>query len=181
MAKYEKIMDAMGDVFGRKGEIVGIDGSQSPIVLNPIEKLKGEVNDLISDLNYGEFMQVEENERGVIIRIQDNILFPSGNASLNTDSKKVLFDIANILRNIPNDIRIEGNTDNIPINTAEFPSNWHLSSARASNTVLYFIEDCGLDPQKLSIVGNADINPIAANTTPKGRSKNRRVDIVIIK
>ena len=161
--------------------MIKVKGMPDPISIDALQKLKSDVHSLVSELNFDDFIKVEEDDRGVIIRIQEDILFPPGLAELSESSKKVLFSIANIIRNMPNDIRIEGNTDNVPISTNNYPSNWHLSSARASNTVYYFIKECGLDPQKLSIVGNADTNPVADNKTAKGRAKNRRVDIVIIK
>jgi len=82
---------------------------------------------------------------------------------------------------LPNDIRVEGHTDNIPINSSLFPSNWHLSVARALNTAYYLINNEGVPPDRVSIVGNAEFKPIESNETAYGRALNRRVDIVIIK
>ena len=82
---------------------------------------------------------------------------------------------------MPNDIRVEGHTDNIPISSATYPSNWHLSVARALSTAYFLINEQKLDPEKVTVVGYAEYKPIADNLTPQGRAKNRRVDIVIIK
>ncbi len=111
----------------------------------------------------------------------DDILFPSGSDVLNPGSLQILDRIATILKELPNDIRIEGHTDNVPINTVRFPSNWHLSVARALNTAYYLINTEGLIAEKVSIVGYSEYRPIATNDTPDGRAINRRVDIVIIK
>ena len=107
-------------------------------------------------------------------------MFAPGKAELVENSKYVLKNLAVILRALPNDIRIEGHTDNIPINTAVFPSNWHLSVARATSTAYYLMQYENLNPDKISVVGYAEYKPIASNDTPEHRSQNRRVDIVII-
>ena len=109
------------------------------------------------------------------------MVFPSGSADLKKGSQIVLSQLAGIIKELPNDIRIEGHTDNIPISTKQFPSNWHLSVARALNTAYFLISEEGLDPEKVSIVGYSEYKPIESNETALGRASNRRVDIVIIK
>jgi chemotaxis protein MotB len=121
-----------------------------------------------------------ENERGITISILDNILFESGNAELSDESKPILEKMAQLLKTLPNDIRIEGHTDNIPITTEEFPSNWHLSIARATNTAYYLMNDLGLNQERVSVVGNSEFKPLADNTNSESRALNRRVDIVIL-
>jgi len=86
-----------------------------------------------------------------------------------------------VLKILPNDIRIEGHSDNIPINTSTYQSNWHLSVARALNTAYYLITQEKLSADKISIVGYAEFKPLATNETDEGRKLNRRVDLVIIK
>jgi chemotaxis protein MotB len=147
----------------------------------PKETLQEQLDKLILDNNYSSSIQLEENERGIIIHIRENILFPPGRAELSDPSKIVLKKIANVIRNIPNDIRIEGHTDNTPINTAQYPSNWHLSADRALNTGYYLLKTEDISPDKITIVGNGEYKPIADNDSPENRSKNRRVDIVILK
>jgi chemotaxis protein MotB len=88
--------------------------------------------------------------------------------------------VAAVLRPLPNDIRIEGHTDNVPIAGSGFPSNWHLSVARATNTAFYLMDKEGLPPERVTVVGYAEYHPIASNETPAGRTNNRRVDIVIL-
>jgi chemotaxis protein MotB len=85
-----------------------------------------------------------------------------------------------LLKTLPNDIRIEGHTDNIPISTEEYPSNWHLSIARATNTAYYLMNNLGLNQERVSVVGNSEFKPIAENDSPETRALNRRVDIVIL-
>jgi len=184
--KYQKMITAMGDVFGSHDKVVNMkssgNGSSAPGSAEGTgSHLKAELSQLIDKYHYNNSIRLEENERGVIIHILDDILFPSGSSNLATYSVTVLNRLAEILKELPNDIRIEGHTDNVPINTAAFPSNWHLSVARALNTAYYLINTEGLNPEKVSIVGYSEYKPIAANDTPEGRASNRRVDIVIIK
>jgi chemotaxis protein MotB len=81
---------------------------------------------------------------------------------------------------LPNDLRVEGHTDNVPINTAQFPSNWHLSVARALNVAYYLIERHGMTQERVSVVGYSEFQPLVPNSSAENRSRNRRVDIVIV-
>ena len=179
--KYEKMITAMGDVFGNHGKVVNMKSAGPSIVPNDGSHLKSELNELIDKYHYNKSIRLEENERGVTIHILDDILFPSGSAELASYSVTVLNRLSEILKELPNDIRVEGHTDNVPISTAVFPSNWHLSVSRALNTAYYLINKEGLNPEKVSIVGYSEYKPISTNDTPEGRASNRRVDIVIIK
>lgn len=177
--KYEKMINAIGSVFGGANVING-EAVGNKVAVPPIDELKSELSNLIEKHNYGSSISVEQNERGLTLHIMDEILFPSGSSVLNDNSKIVLNKIANIIRKLPNDIRVEGHTDNIPIKSSLHPSNWHLSVARALNTAYYLIEAENLNPDKVSIVGYSEYQPVESNLTPSGRAKNRRVDIVII-
>jgi len=84
-----------------------------------------------------------------------------------------------MVRILPYSVRIEGHTDSVPIHTAEFPSNWELSTERATNVVLHMVRELGISPDKLSAVGYADTRPVATNTSRVSRQKNRRIDIVV--
>jgi len=174
----------MGNIFGTNVKAINNDAFNSAnlkVVASGIEDLKTRLNDVIVRHNYAKSVSLEENERGITIHILENILFPSGKADINKTSQLVLGELASILHQLPNDIRVEGHTDNIPINSDLYPSNWHLSVARALNTAYFLIDGHKLIPEKVTVVGYAEYKPIAENTTPEGRAKNRRVDIVIIK
>ena len=178
--KYEKLKSAFESSF-TGGKIVGIKKTSGELIVTPVDNLRNHLKKLITDNGYSKVIKLEENEHGIIIHILDEILFPSGSADLNKNSLVILNKIASILNQIPNDIRIEGHTDNVPIHTASFPSNWHLSVMRALNTAYYLINNENLKAQRVSIVGNSEYKPIASNTTVSGRAQNRRVDIVIVR
>ncbi len=177
------MMAAMGNVFGTRIETAGLinNGNSGGTRVSPIQTLRGSLQEVIVQYNYGKNVKLLENERGITIRILDNILFTSGDAKLNPKAESVLHKLALVLKKVPNDIRIEGHTDNVPIKNNIFPSNWQLSVARATNTAYYLMKNEGLSPEKVSIVGYAEYKPIATNDTPEGRALNRRVDIVILK
>jgi len=178
--KYKKISAALGDVFGNKGNIVGLEKTGITNQLTPNDRLKEELNDLVTDMKLDNSVRFEEDKRGVVIHILDNLLFASAKADLSGQSRSVLHRLAEILKKLPNDIRIEGHTDDVPISSDQFPSNWHLSVSRALNTAYYLVSVENLLPDKISIVGYAEYKPIDTNVSPEGRSNNRRVDIVVI-
>ncbi|MBI5808001.1 MAG: OmpA family protein [Ignavibacteriales bacterium] len=179
--KYKNVAAALGSVFGKENIVKVVNSGSSKIAEGPKDKLIDQLSKLISDYNYSKSIQLEESERGITVHILDDILFAPGQASINENSKIVLNRLAAVIKSIPNDIRIEGHTDNTPINTPKYPSNWHLSVDRALNTAYYLIQNEGIDPDKVSIVGYAEYRPIAPNDTPESRTKNRRVDLVILK
>lgn len=179
--KYKNVAAALGNVFGKENIVKVTSSGSSKIVEGPKDKLIDQLSKLIADYNYSKSIQLEENERGITVHILDDILFAPGQAVINENSKIVLNRLATVIKSIPNDIRIEGHTDNTPINTPKYPSNWHLSVDRALNTAYYLIQHEGIDPDKVSIVGYAEYRPIAPNDTPESRTKNRRVDLVILK
>lgn len=119
-------------------------------------------------------------KRGLVIRISEHIFFNSGEAMIRPDMEPILNVLGQTLEKIPNQIRIEGHTDNVPINTARFPSNWELSTARATMIVRYLLDHFQFDPERLSATGYAEYRPIDTNSTPEGRLQNRRVDFVIL-
>jgi chemotaxis protein MotB len=121
-----------------------------------------------------------EGDRGLVIRMKDSILFDSGQAALKPAAREVLDKLADMVRELPNQVRIEGHTDNRPISTAQFPSNWELSTARATNVIRHLIENCGLSAKRLSAAGYGEYRPVSDNTTDAGRADNRRVDVVLL-
>lgn len=119
-----------------------------------------------------------ETSRGVTIEINDSILFPAGQAKLQPASTSAMLAIAQVLATSDFPITIEGHTDNVPIATAQFPSNWELSAMRAT-TVLRLFNDGGVGAERLTAIGYGETRPIETNTTVEGRARNRRVSILI--
>jgi chemotaxis protein MotB len=179
-AKYEKMMLNVGEFFGN--EYFADPEFKSDVIDLSDDKftLMNTIKNIIDEYDYSNNIRLIDNERGIIISIMDNILFESGNADLSIASRPILEKMAQLLKTLPNDIRIEGHTDNIPISTEEFPSNWHLSIARATNTAYFLMNDLGLSQERVSVVGNSEYKPVADNKTPESRALNRRVDIVIL-
>ncbi len=125
-------------------------------------------------------VQITEDERGVIIQLRENILFESGKADIKENSKSILNQINSLISTFPNNIIVEGHTDNVPINNFKFDSNWELSTARAVNVVRYFVESKEQKPDRFTAAGYGEYKPIAPNDTPENKSKNRRVNILIV-
>ena len=117
---------------------------------------------------------------GVVISMSGGSLFDSGRADLKSDGVTLLDALAPRLREMPNEVRIEGHTDNVPISTALFPSNWELSSARATTVARRMVEYGWVKANRVIAAGYGDARPMASNDTREGRTRNRRVDIVII-
>lgn len=180
--KYNQWVAAFGGVFGSSqvemktgiGDKGLVDGMNEQIQVRQMLKEALELNGQNSAIS------ISIDERGVTIHIQEELLFPSGQTELKKSSLKTMDSLAYVIKRLPNDIRIEGHTDNIPINTPRFPTNWHLSMTRATNTGYYLIDHHGINPDKVSVVGYGDLRPLSDNATEQGRSQNRRVDIVIL-
>jgi chemotaxis protein MotB len=124
-------------------------------------------------------IQISELQGKMTVRLAEKVLFPSGSATLARDGKGTLQKVADAFRDLRERIvRVEGHTDDVPIKSALFPSNWELSAARAI-AVVRFLQDQGVDPAKLAAAGYGEWQPIAANDTPEGRAQNRRIEITL--
>ena len=125
-------------------------------------------------------VSVNATPEGVVLSLREVGFFDSGSAIVRADARPTLSRIAKVLAEYPNRIRIEGHTDNVPVHTPRYATNWELSTARATELVKRFIEEYGFSPQRLSAAGYAEFHPAGSNATPQGRSQNRRVDLVVI-
>ncbi len=119
-------------------------------------------------------------KRGLVVKLADSVLFASGQIELNDFSREVLEKLSSILFKTGSTIRVEGHTDNIPIRTARYQSNWQLSTDRATNVIMYWIEKHPEIAPRLAAAGYGEFRPLASNDTPEGRAKNRRVEIVLL-
>ncbi|UZE95542.1 flagellar motor protein MotB [Alkalimarinus alittae] len=126
-----------------------------------------------------DMLEIETRGRKIVIRVQEQGSFSSGSARLQSDFLPVLDKLIQMLSEIEGEITVEGHTDNIPINTDQFPSNWDLSVARALEVAHGLFDDGGLDQGRFTVVGLADTEPLVPNDTPEGRAKNRRVEITL--
>lgn len=118
--------------------------------------------------------------RGLIVSLKEAGFFDSGQAHIKPDAYELINTISEVMTQYNNPLRLEGHTDNIPISSAQFPSNWELSTARATNGLKYLLKHFDVDPDKISATGYAEFRPLADNATPEGRAKNRRVDLVML-
>jgi len=182
--KYAEFVNAMEGAFGSpKGVMSGHGGVvQAPVaaVHTEREKIIGELRSAMHLDDKKKPISISYNERGITIHIMEEMLFASGSAVIISASLTELDSLATVLRGLGNDIRVEGHTDDVPINTAAFPSNWHLSVARAVNVGFYLIQHHGLNPERVSVVGYSEYRPLVPNDNPENRARNRRVDIVIL-
>lgn len=152
-----------------------------------IAKVKGTYDELVNDMK-------QEIEQGQIkitqladrlsVSMVDKILFPSGETKITSDGLKVMERIGKVLKNTKDKIiRIEGHTDNVPIHRRlkkKFPTNWELSTARATNVLRFLHEKTGIEAERLQAVGMAEYHPVASNETAAGRSQNRRIEIALL-
>ncbi|HEY3347243.1 MAG TPA: flagellar motor protein MotB [Nitrospirota bacterium] len=123
---------------------------------------------------------ISSGKRGITLTIKDTVLFDQGSAVIRQESLPILQEVGAALVEVPNQIRIEGHTDNTPIRNEKFRSNWELSTARATSIIQYFLEKYPLDPGQMSAAGYGEYRPLGPNDTADNRSANRRVDIVLL-
>ncbi len=145
-----------------------------------MEKLKAEIDAKLQSENLSIAVTTIIDKRGLVISLSNAIFFDPGSAQIKQDNENTLLEIADMFAVMDNFIRIEGHTDNVPMNSAEYPSNWDLSAARAANVVRLITSKTNLSPEKLIAVGYGEYRPIADNATEEGRAKNRRIDIIVL-
>ncbi len=125
-------------------------------------------------------VKILKEQRGVVIRLNDTMLFDPGSAIIKPQAVATLDKIAVTLEKFQDPILIEGHTDSMPIRNEKYPSNWELSTTRATNIIKYLTQNRGFKPGRLSAVGYGEFMPLEKNDTPQGRAKNRRVDIIVL-
>lgn len=196
-AKFQQLSSAFNEVMSGKaadsilqynlydGEVplVGgeskVESTDASKVEDAAEKTYEEVKEFVEKNNLSEGIKVIPNEKGVNLQLKDSILFETGKADLKANSKEVLDQISYLIANLPNDIEVEGHTDNVPINTSEYHSNWELSTNRATTVVRYFVEVKHLNAARFSAAGYGEYHPLVPNTSDENRAQNRRVNILI--
>jgi chemotaxis protein MotB len=183
-----KIKQAIGSLQGALGVLEGgqkTEVGKEEIIsrLDFVEKMKKTSKNVATGLQkYIEQAKltgkvtVTETDKGVSVRIMDSVLFEPGGAKIMRSAYPLLTKLAAVMKDSPYNILVEGHTDDVPISTKEFPSNWELSTQRAINVVKFFIKE-NVKPDKLSATGYAQYHPIVPNITEENRAKNRRVEI----
>ncbi len=154
--------------------------SEAPPPPDPAVALRAEVERALAPELAAGYLQLIEDPRGLVIEVPEAGAFDVGQADLAPEAAQMLTRVATMLTTLPNAVRIEGHSDTTPIRTSQYASNWELSTARATRVVEFLVTTAGLAPSRLSAAGYAEFKPRAANDTPAGRARNRRVDLVLL-
>ena len=180
-SKYPEILEGTGKPVGKS--VVqppgGGEGSQRKAATEKMKAVAKNVLDAMQPLIKTGKVQVTQSPKGITVEINASTLFNSGDAVLQPKSIDTLSAVAQVLATTDNPIQVEGHTDNVPIYSPAFPSNWELSSSRAGSVVRLFSE-LGVPANRMVAIGYADNRPVDVNTTPEGRMRNRRVNVLIL-
>jgi len=183
VSAHLKAIFAGGSGITQHGKAKGASPLESPLQANPTEvikqKLKNEFKEKSGENGLNNNIFIFTDARGVVIRIMDKAFYDEGKADLKQGAKNALDKIVPIIKEIKNNIRIEGHTDNTPISKGEFKSNWELSVRRATEVVRYLVEKGPIPPERISATGYAEYRPVINNETPENKALNRRVEIII--
>lgn len=145
-----------------------------------LAEIKNRLEAMIQNDKLGGKLRLILDRRGLIIRLAEVGFYHSGSSTVKPEAISIIDQLATFVAPLNHAVRIEGHTDNVPIRTSRYPSNWELSTARATNIVIYLQEHHGLDPQRLSASGYGEFRPLVPNTTTENRALNRRVDIILL-
>ncbi len=160
--------------------VMGEDVLSPARVRDDLESLRRELEQRLSNQVAQHTVSIQMGRDGLVISLREAGFFDSGSATPRPETLATLHEIAASLGRTPYDLRVEGHTDNIPIHTASFDSNWELSSARATRIARLFLDSHAIPPDRLSAAGYAEFHPVASNATAEGRATNRRVDLVVL-
>jgi chemotaxis protein MotB len=201
--KVEQIMESMRDSFGysqsspaRKPAVIdsgniNIIPAMTKVTLVPrrgksrggdqdFQSAKASIEAYLMKAGAKDKVSVSISERGLVVSLKEAGFFDSGSATIKPSSYQLLNDVVSSLSGYSNGVRVEGHTDNVPISSHAFPSNWELSTARATNVLQYLIRQDDFEPGKISAAGYGEYRPVSDNGSEDGRRKNRRVDIVLL-
>lgn len=171
--KYEESLANIQRAFGGKADVQRLERAMAKEQEEAAgEKLKESVSSSL--------VQVEQTEKKIKLVLTEGVLFSSGRADLQDRAKEVLKPIVDELKKLPNEVVVEGHTDNVPIRSGRYSTNWELSMARAYSVISYF-EELGMDKKRLAGIGYGENRPVAENSTFDGRAKNRRIEISLMK
>lgn len=198
VVQFREMLGSVRDAFGVQKKI---QGSVEAISSSPVEisvqqndgageapphtktvdlngAMKEQIEEYVEEAEMQDDVEVELTPRGVVLRVKEGALYQSGSADLDAKSKELLDKIADMQKQFSDSMQIEGHTDNIPIKSRQYPSNWELSTARAITALQYLKDEKGISADKMGVAGYADSKPVDTNDTEDGRNRNRRVEFV---
>lgn len=197
-AKYDHMREVFNVAFGDgemfdsttpipvdlEGEYPNEEMSDNPPIekeMKDLEELKKEIDAYIEENQLELRLETDLTEKGLMIVIKDHALFDNGEAVIKLEARELAYDISKLLvTNPPRHIEVSGHTDNRPIQTAKYRSNWDLSAMRAINFLKILLENKELDPHNFTALGHGEYQPVATNDTEEGKAKNRRVEVLIL-
>jgi chemotaxis protein MotB len=188
--KYEEVSENLRSIF-TGGSAILKSGTGGTSLINPTSRtgnpgaevrrqLENQIETLPKSTEDHRGISILRDERGLVIRILDKAFFDEGKAELRVNAQEALRRLVPIIRDSGMPVRIEGHTDNVPINTGEFKSNWELSVRRATEVVRHLIERYDFPPRKISASGYGEYQPLARNDTAENRALNRRIEIILL-
>jgi chemotaxis protein MotB len=175
--KYEESLVNIQKAFGGKIDDKRVERAKAQ---EREDTVADKIKQSMESSQMSNLVQIDSNERRVRLVLTEAVLFDSGRAVLKERAKEVLKPILDELKKVPNDVLVEGHTDNVPIHKGRYATNWELSMARAYS-VIGFMEENGMNPKRLAGSGYGENRPAAENTTVAGRAKNRRIEISLLK
>ncbi len=191
--KFKQMMGSMEKAFGYQTKAAGEFEAKAPtpitVQLSEQEnkmldymEIGDQIKKSVKEENLDKDVEIEINKEGVLMRLKGDVTYPPGKATINKNILPLLGKIAKILKEHPDyHLKVMGHTDNIPIKSTKYDSNWELSAARAVSVIKLLTEKYNIDPKRLEAIGYADTRPLVPNTTPENRAKNRRVEFLFYK
>ncbi len=183
--KFGRIAEALNGVLKGGKQLVRVQNDHKKtghglLQIGDLAMIQQQIEEKFKGLKRQEDIKTEITERGLVVHIMESALFKQGSARLEQRAMEVLDIIANKIAGMPNHIRIEGHTDDQPIHNPLYPSNWELSSARATEVVRYYTNNHAIAPDRISALGYGEYRPVRPNSSIENRAANRRVDIVVL-
>jgi len=198
-AKYEQLSNSLNSALagdkqsiegGEQGSVTEVLGKNPPSGASEdlaatseqdLAQIAALVVAMLKEKGLENQVSVAVTDRGIVISLKDIVFFESGSAEIKPENANTLVEIGRLINSLRNYVRVEGNTDNVPISNSIYSNNWDLSVMRASKVLDIIVVQSGFSPEKISAIGYGEYRPVTSNDTEEGKSKNRRVDIVILK
>lgn len=181
--KFQEMQLSLRTAFGGPGGVMTGNPSvfDAPIIRQTqIQQMYEEIKKVIDENKWKGQAEVSITERGITISFKEKLFFKIGSAQIMPEAESILESVGKVLKERRYPLRIEGHTCNLPIRSAQFPSNWELSAIRAINVTKFLINRVGFEPERISVAGYGPYHPLVKNDSEENRARNRRVDIVII-